>query len=79
MQEKIPIKKYKIHKTKYEKIKLKRGLVKEKLSVQKKESMLPKIEINSNKINRVFSKGKSKEKAVNPIMTPIIKRNGDSK
>ncbi len=41
--------------------------------------MLPKIEINSNKINRVFSKGKSKEKAVNPIMTPIIKRNGDSK
>jgi hypothetical protein len=33
MQEKIPIKKYKIHKTKYEKIKLKRGLVKEKLSV----------------------------------------------
>lgn len=50
LQERIPIKKYKIHRYKYERLKLKRGLVKDKQSLEKKESLLPRIEPHANSL-----------------------------
>lgn len=61
-QEKIPIKRYNIHNSKYERLKIKKKLIKQKTQ-DKKDSLLPKIEIQSNKIEKkVISRDKSRDK-----------------
>lgn len=81
LQEKIPIKKYKIHRYKYERLKLKRGLAREK-PVEKKDNLLPKLELfaRDKTSARGSSRSKDREKEKDKIVrTPVLKGSSISK
>lgn len=76
LQQKIPIKRYNIHNSKYERLKIKKKLTRDK-SQDRKDNLLPKIEIQTNKIEKkVNSKEKPEKKALH---TPVFKRHSKTK
>jgi len=75
---KVPIKKYKIHQYKYERLKQKKKLVRTP-SMEKKENMLPRIEVHASSIDKKNQRGRSRDLATPMVHTPVIKRNSTSK
>jgi hypothetical protein len=63
LQEKIPIKRYNIHISKYERLRIKKKLIKEKLPERKdRDRLLPRLEVQSNKIEKKVSAHKERSK-----------------
>jgi hypothetical protein len=70
LQGKIPIKMYKIHRSRCERMKLKRGLVKAP-SLEKKENLLPRIETHASSVDRKPNRAHSREK-LSAMHTPVV-------